>query len=333
MLGEAAVPEARPAPRARAAARGFMGRQDTHSWFLISSGLLLIGTLVIDLLLHRENIDPAVLIVLFTAAVALSVSAVLLGKRFPLWMGLSCVAILALASIYFISPAGDAQSAVSSMQELPILALYLAWFVRRPLNRVLLLTSIAAITAVMFVNPAFHFDGDLGVAVAIQSLVAALFCFEVGQALWRRTEHKVATDVLTGALNRAGFMKRLEEEVRRSERANTPLSLVVIDFDDFKQINDTEGHAAGDQALIDTVQHWNSGLRQHDVVGRTGGDEFAMLITRTGATDAQRTMLRLREHSPHAWSWGVSQLRDGDTIESLFDRADRRLYAVKRGRT
>ena len=320
-----------PARRARASERGFLGRQDAHSWFLISGGLLLIGTLAVDLMLHREDIDPAVLIVLCVAALALSVSAVLLGKRFPLWMGLCCVTTLALASIYFISPAGDAQSAVSSMQELPMLALYLAWFVRRPLNRVLMLTSIAAIVMVMFANPDFHRHGDLGVAVAIQSLVVALFCFEVGQALWRRTEHEVVTDVLTGALNRAGFMKRLEEEAKRSGRANAPLSLVVIDFDGFKQVNDTDGHAAGDQVLIDTVRHWKSGLRQQDVVGRTGGDEFAILITRTDATDAQRTMQRLREHSPHAWSWGISQLRDGDTVETLFDRADHRLYAVKRG--
>ena len=319
-------------PRGLRPGSAFRARQDSHSLFLISAGVLLTSTLIIDLLLHRKDLDVTVLAVLMIAALALSSSAVILGKRFPRWLGLCCVAVLALASVYFISPLGDIQSAVSSMQELPILALYLAWFVKRPLNRGLLLASLLLIAFMMILDPAFHFEGDLGVAVAIQSIIVTLFCFEVGQALWRRTEQEVTTDALTGALNRSGFMRQLEEEITRSLRLNTPLSLVVIDFDYFKQLNDRGGHAAGDQALIDTVQLWKAGLRSRDVVGRTGGDEFAILFDRTDASGAQRTMARLRARSPHAWSWGVSQAREGDTVESIFDRADQKLYAVKRGR-
>ena len=332
MLSSAAEFPGESGPGGQRPGSAFRARQDSHSLFLISAGVLLASTLVIDFLLHRKDLDVTVLIVLMVAALVLGTAAVIMGKKFPRWLGLCCVAVFALSSVYFISPLGDVQSAVSSMQELPILALYLAWFVKRPLNRVLLLASLLLIAFMMFLDPAFHLEGDLGVAVAIQSIIATLFCFEVGQALWRRTEHEVTTDALTGALNRSGFMKKLEEETTRSLRLNTPISLVVIDFDYFKELNDRGGHAAGDQALIDTVQFWKAGLRSRDVVGRTGGDEFAILFDRTDASSAQRTMARLRERSPHAWSWGVSQAREGDTIESMFDRADQKLYAVKRGR-
>lgn len=316
----------------RGPSSAFRARQDSHSLFLVAAGILLASTLVFDFLLHREDLDPVVLSILMFVALALGTFAVILGKNFPHSLGLCCVAVLALASVYFISPLGDEQSAVSSMQELPILALYLAWFVRRPLNRALLLASLALIALMMLYNPEFHFAGNLGVAVAIQAIIATVFCFEVGQALWRRSEHEVTTDALTGALNRSGFMKQLQEEIARSLRFNSPLTLVVIDFDYFKQLNDRGGHAAGDQALIDTVQLWKMGLRSRDLIGRTGGDEFAILLDRTDATAAQQTMTRLRERSPHAWSWGVSQAREGDTIESMFDRADQKLYTVKRAR-
>ncbi len=307
-------------------------RYDTHAWFLIATGILLLGTLIVDLVLHREDLDLRVLVILMVASVVLSVSALALGRRFPRWLGMLFVSVLALASLYFMSSFGNAQSAVSSMQELPILALYLAWFVQPPLNRAILLFSLAGIAIVMLSNPIFHVHGELGVAVAVQSLIAAYFCFEVGHALWRRTERETFTDALTGAMNRAGFMQRAEEELERSRRGNTPVSLVVIDFDYFKQLNDRHGHAAGDRALIETVEHWRAGLRARDLIGRTGGDEFAILCHRADASDAHATMRRLREDSPHAWSWGVSEARPNDTVESLFDRADQRLYAVKRGR-
>ncbi|MGK0721244.1 GGDEF domain-containing protein [Leucobacter sp. W1478] len=332
MLKNAAAPQSDSGPGEYTPGILSRRRQDAHSFFLISAGALLTGTLVVDLVLHREDLNLVVLALLMIAAVTLSVSAIVLGRAFPHWLGLCCVAVLALASAYFISPLGNEQSAVSSMQELPILALYLAWFVRRPLNRGILLMSLAFIALMMILNPVFHVQGELGVAVAIQSIIATYFCFEVGQALWRRTEHETTTDVLTGVLNRAGFMRKLEEETARSLRINTPLSLVVIDFDDFKLLNDRSGHAAGDRALVDTVQHWKEGLRSRDVVGRTGGDEFAILFDRTDARGAHRTMKRLREHSPHAWSWGVSQARSGDTTETMFDRADEKLYAAKRAR-
>lgn len=333
VLSEAIIPRRGQARGKSVDARSLRARQDPHSLFLVFAGLLLTCTLVADLVMHREDLDVWVLALLMFAAAALSIVALVRGRRFPRWFGLTCVGLLTLASLYFMSAFGDEQSAVSSLQELPILALYLGWFVRPPLNRVLMYASLAMIAVVMVSNPIFHVDGSLGVATAIQAVVAMVFCFEVGAALWRRTEHEVTSDALTRALNRAGFMAQVDEGLTRSLRTGTPLSLVVVDFDHFKQLNDSHGHAAGDRALVDTVQHWRDGLRARDFVGRTGGDEFAILLDRTDAHSAQQTMRRLRTSSPHPWSWGISQARDGDDVESLFDRADSMLYSFKRGRT
>ncbi len=307
-------------------------RQDPHSFFLIFAAILFILTLIVDLVLHRADLDLGVLIALMIASVALGITALLLGERFPRWLGLCCVGLFGAATLYFLGPFGDEQSAVTSLQELPILSLYLGWFVRQPLSRFLMFGTLVLIAIAMIANPIFWVEGSLGVTTGVQALIAAIFCFEVGSVLWRRTEREILTDVLTGAFNRAGFMSKLRTELVRAQKSGVPLSLVVIDFDYFKQLNDTQGHAAGDEALVDTVKHWQLGVRPKDIVGRTGGDEFAILLDRTDAHGAQQTMLRLRANSKHAWSWGVSQARATDDVETLFDRADNMLYASKRNR-
>lgn len=314
-------------------ARRFWVRQSPHSLFISGAGLLFCVTLAIDLLLHREGLSPVLVGVLLFLCAALSASALVTGRRFPEWIGFACVVTFISATVFFFSPWGDEQSAVSSAQELPILALYLGWFVRRPLGRLIMLVATALIVLAVAVNPLFWPDGTLGVPTGVQMIVIALFCFEVGSMLWRHSERRITTDQLTGALNRAGFLKRLDEELARTLRSGTPLSLVVVDFDHFKQLNDTQGHAAGDRALIESVDVWRDGVRAGDVIGRTGGDEFALLLDRTDAHGAQQTMRRLRDASPHAWSWGIAQARPGDTSETIFARADQILYSFKRRRT
>lgn len=308
-----------------------MARQNPHSVFCVAAGLLFSATLVLDLAIHRPGLDPIALWVLLAFCLTFTAVAMLMGERFPSYVGLACVVVFTAASIYFFGPWGDEQAAVSSAQELPILALYLGWFVRRPLGRVIMLTSIALMVIAIATNPLFWATGTLGVPTGVQMIVIALFCFEVGSMLWRHSERRISTDQLTGALNRAGFLKRLDRELGRS-RGNVPLTLVVVDFDYFKQLNDTQGHAAGDRALIETVGLWKESLRTGDVVGRTGGDEFALLLDRTDAHGAQQTVVRLHEASAYSWSWGIAQARPGDTSETLFARADDILYRFKRNR-
>lgn len=321
----------RDAPPGGAMAR-LWARQDAHSLYASAAGLLLSLTLVLDLMLHRPGLVVWVLWMLLAVCLGLTATALLMGRTFPQSVGFSCVVVFTAASIYLLSPLGDEQSAVSSAQELPILALYLGWFVRRPLGRILILVVTALLVIVLALNPLFWPDGALGVPTAVQAVVITLLCFEVGSMVWRRSERRITTDQLTGALSRAGFLERLGRELGRGRRRRRPLTLVAIDFDDFKQINDTEGHAAGDTALAETVAAWRAGLRLGDAIGRTGGDEFALLLDRANLLQAEQTVRRLCAESPHSWSWGIAEARAGEDAESVLVRADEALYAAKLGR-
>jgi diguanylate cyclase (GGDEF)-like protein len=101
-------------------------------------------------------------------------------------------------------------------------------------------------------------------------------------------------DPLTGLLNHRAFQERLEEELRRAERARQPVSLIALDIDDFKVINDTLGHAAGDQALRLLADAIRAELRPGDCCGRIGGDEFTIMLPGANPESADRVVARLR---------------------------------------
>jgi diguanylate cyclase (GGDEF)-like protein len=142
-------------------------------------------------------------------------------------------------------------------------------------------------------------------------------------------------DPLTGSLNRRGFAERFEAELNASERSGQPLGLLQIDLDRFKQINDTQGHAAGDELLIWVVRTLQDLLRPTDWVGRLGGDEFAILLpgaSRGNAAEvADRVRYALTERAPASIGIAVYPIDGGDP-EELHRRADTELYAQKDGR-
>lgn len=151
-----------------------------------------------------------------------------------------------------------------------------------------------------------------------------------------------ATDSLTGCANRREFEMRGAAEVARVKRSGAPLSFVTIDLDHFKQINDRHGHKAGDEVLKAFAELVKRTLRPSDVVGRIGGEEFALILpdaTREGATVAAERLCQLVEKevvtlagAPLRFtvSLGVAQYGpDGDTYESVIEAADRRLYRAK----
>ena len=104
------------------------------------------------------------------------------------------------------------------------------------------------------------------------------------------------TDPLTGLLNHRAFQERLEQELRRAERERYGVAIVALDVDNFKEINDRWGHAAGDEGLRVLSQCFRAHLRPHDVSGRVGGDEFCLAIVRSTAEEAEEVVDRLREN-------------------------------------
>ena len=146
-----------------------------------------------------------------------------------------------------------------------------------------------------------------------------------------------STDGLTGCAVRRVFYERLDEEIARSLRNHHPLSLMLIDVDSFKAVNDTYGHLVGDHVLAAIGQSLVTHSRAFDVVGRLGGDEFAVLLPDTETPAAAALAERVRREAaagleiPVTLSIGVTDLdRSTPTSEHMFDDADFALYEVKK---
>jgi len=152
------------------------------------------------------------------------------------------------------------------------------------------------------------------------------------------------TDPLTQLLNRRYFQRRSQEEILRAQRHKSPLSLLMLDLDDFKHYNDTHGHPAGDSLLIAVSRGIREAVRNIDVVSRFGGEEFAILSPQTRTAEALIVAERVREavqkHPfPHrekqplgtiSLSAGVATFPDqAASLQELLDNADRALYKAK----
>lgn len=157
------------------------------------------------------------------------------------------------------------------------------------------------------------------------------------QAALRELAALARTDALTGLWNRRHFDERLDIEVERSRQHRLPLSLVLLDLDHFKSINDRLGHAVGDQVLIATAERLRTVLRRSDVAARWGGEEFALLVSGNLAEAvemAESVRRRMAETpfegvGPVTLSAGVAQFLWEDPVTVWFERADRSLYQAK----
>ncbi|RXF77881.1 diguanylate cyclase [Desulfovibrio sp. DS-1] len=157
-----------------------------------------------------------------------------------------------------------------------------------------------------------------------------------------RLEQLATTDELTGVANRRHFMARLEDEAARAQRYGRPLSVLLLDADHFKSINDTWGHEAGDMVLRHITDVMGLSLRENDLIGRLGGEEFGVLLPETAQERALRTAERIRvavEDAPVAvrdvWvgctvSVGAAEYRGAnDSLDDLIRRADHMLMRAK----
>ena len=151
----------------------------------------------------------------------------------------------------------------------------------------------------------------------------------------------VREDQLTGSLNRRGMDDIFEREADRADRRNTALCIAMLDLDNFKKLNDTHGHAAGDEALIHLVRIVKQTLRSIDVIARYGGEEFVIIMPETQIEEASQAMVRVqRELTKHfftaddkrlfiTFSAGVALRAPREPQEALIKRADKAMYSAK----
>lgn len=193
-------------------------------------------------------------------------------------------------------------------------------------------------------------DGQRNLAENLQSSFEYLQVIKTDSVRLHDELNKVRllslTDEYTGLPNRRAFMRRLEDEIARVKRYNTPLTLVILDLDHFKDINDQYGHPAGDAVLLWYAQNALPMFRHYDMVARYGGEEFAVLFPNTSKDGAIKALEKMHKHIENAqceydgavidaptYSAGLTTFQDGDTPSSLIKRADQALYLAKnRGR-
>jgi diguanylate cyclase (GGDEF)-like protein len=312
------------------AERKLRGRLLAALW-TIGTGLVALALVVRDTSVVEEPRLAAL------AAVALAFGAALWAGsgRLPRWTFDVALAVGTVLVALLVGATGSATS--------PFILLF-AWqlvFAAYFLPRVRAVAQ-AAVACIALTVALAAASGDFhvvrwGVALAtfvvVTGLVAALRTHV--DRLVGALERVARTDPLTGALNRRGFEEALGAERRRAERTGRPLSVVACDIDRFKAINDTHGHPAGDRALVHLVELLRRDARDIDLIGRLGGEEFAILLPETSPAAGFDVAERMRKAVRAAptpdgirmtASFGVAACEDG--VDPIA-RADGALYVAK----
>jgi diguanylate cyclase (GGDEF)-like protein len=162
--------------------------------------------------------------------------------------------------------------------------------------------------------------------------------------LHQEAQTMAITDDLTGLYNRRGLYELGQREVERARRFRRPLAAIMMDIDNFKQINDTYGHSTGDQVLQAVAQRCRENLRKIDILGRLGGDEFAILLPETDMFTASSVAERVRQYIAETpvetqqvnldvtVSIGIARATDDiNYLDKLIRRADSAMYTAKNG--
>jgi diguanylate cyclase (GGDEF)-like protein len=184
-------------------------------------------------------------------------------------------------------------------------------------------------------------DGVTNRAFSIVVILGTALCLNKLSEYERRLLVQSMTDSLTGLLNRRSFMDLSSKEETRARRHGDPFSVLMLDIDHFKKINDTYGHPVGDLAIKALAEVCSNALRPHDILARYGGEEFVLTLPHTPTEGARTVAERIREavqklevpcdQGPVRFtvSIGVSTYASGQAFDSIVERADKALYVSK----
>lgn len=218
-----------------------------------------------------------------------------------------------------------------------------AWFVSRRCGVLFCLLAISVrvvvdegLTAFNYSHSALHYWNEL---VEFLFLLIMSFLFSVLRKNLDNEKKLSSHDDLTGALNRRSFFDLAEHELNRSRRYDLPFTVVYLDLDCFKSVNDNLGHRTGDKVLIAVVTAIRAHIRSTDILARFGGDEFVVLLPETRGEDATAFLSKLHNHLndevksnnwPVTFSIGsAAYVKPPVSIEMAIQQADELMYSVK----
>lgn len=309
----------------------FTGRQSQFSIASSALAAVLAITMLFDLMVGHEHVQRAVVLGWLSSYVAWVVLPLVFGRSYPRWAGLCLIGYVAFWSLISLIDAVHAHALLNALFEAPMIGMYLGWFYRGAVARLTLVAYLAVLCASVLNEVGRHDYEFSPLVVLAYTILIAVFCLETGSHLYRSSRLQAMTDPLTGSLNRRGLSAGTLKAIERAAKDGVGFTFFVLDFDNFKAINDAGGHAAGDEALRSCSREWMKMLGAGDLVARTGGDEFALLVHGDPAS-TQRRIAELREASEFDWSWGHVEYRNGDSLDSLMFQADQELYRRRLGR-
>ncbi len=235
-------------------------------------------------------------------------------------------------AVFLIATAGaiqDINRATVGGMLIVCVVLVFAWFMPASLARAVGYTSLAAYGIVMLLN----YPGNGTILLVVSLCVLAVLLLEIFGRFKRALQRSSLTDHLCQVWNRGGFDLLLQKEIRVAGRSRAPLSLLYLDLDGFKAINDAQGHLVGDEVLQEVSRSLKHSLRGADTVARIGGDEFVLILPATGFEEARALGVRLREEvTACEWTFGVAEYHAGETALQFTERSDIELLKRKRAR-
>ena len=244
----------------------------------------------------------------------------------PLHLNFVVVLLVALHGV-MVAAAVTERGLMMSALGYTWIAVYVASFLPQRAARAYAAAMIGALGVSLLLARA---PTDVSVWLTISAMVWVAVAVLI--RLHARLRADAHTDGLTGLLNRTGFIAAAARQRAMARRRDEPLALVIIDLDDFKRVNDRDGHAAGDRLLVALAQAWTALLRPGDLLARFGGDEFVLLIAGTSEDQVGKVLARLARAHHAPWTSGAVLCSEEESLDEALERADAGLYEAKRPR-
>lgn len=285
---------------------------------------------VLALTVFYDETNPLNIASLLVAIVAFSVSAtfIILGERTRLQPALLLMCVSGTLVLILVALSRFELRAVGSGLLFYTFFIYLAWFGRMWLTRIIGYSWLAGYCIVMTIK----FGPDILQFLSTLILTAVILGELVG-AFKHRLETTSVTDPLCGIWNKRGFDQVVERTIRIARRTGEPITVLFLDLDDFKLVNDAHGHREGDRVLRSFTAQLEANTRPQDTLARVGGDEFLLLLPDTTEAEAETLVERLRTSvTATPWSCGWAEYVPGESMDAVVARADERMLESKRRR-